>query len=46
MILELDNVVGSERLPVYEDAQSLPYICALIKEVHRWAPIAVVGMYR
>ncbi|PMD52697.1 cytochrome P450, partial [Hyaloscypha bicolor E] len=41
---ELDNVVGSKRLPVYEDAQNLPYICALIKEVHRWAPIAVVGI--
>jgi cytochrome P450 len=45
MISELERVVvGPVRLPVYEDAQNLPYIRALIKEVHRWAPIAVVGM--
>ncbi|KAF8856409.1 cytochrome P450 [Acephala macrosclerotiorum] len=41
---ELDRVVGGDRLPAYEDAQNLPYIRALIKEVHRWAPIAVVGI--
>ena len=30
---EIDRVVG--RLPVYQDAEELPYLQALIKELHR-----------
>lgn len=41
---ELDLVVGKFRLPDWEDERSLPYLRALIKEVHRWAPIASVGV--
>ncbi|KAK3331310.1 cytochrome P450 [Apodospora peruviana] len=37
---ELDRVVGPSRLPTWEDEAKLPYLRALIKEVHRWAPIA------
>ncbi|KAM7217290.1 Cytochrome P450 [Rhypophila decipiens] len=37
---ELDRVVGPNRLPTWEDESNLPYLRALIKEVHRWAPIA------
>lgn len=36
-ILELDRVVGEGRLPAWVDEMSLPYVRALIKEVHRWA---------
>ncbi|KAJ2989358.1 hypothetical protein NUW58_g3507 [Xylaria curta] len=34
---ELDRVVGPSRLPTWRDEVNLPYIRALIKEVHRWA---------
>ena len=32
---ELDRVIGRERLPEFEDRESLPYINALLKEVLR-----------
>lgn len=32
---ELDSVVGESRMPEFEDADSLPYIQALIKETTR-----------
>ncbi|MCJ1307994.1 hypothetical protein MMC25_001644 [Agyrium rufum] len=41
---ELDRVVGPSRLPTWSDEQSLSYIRAIIKEVHRWAPIASLGI--
>lgn len=36
---EIDAVIGGERLPVAEDAPYLPYVEAIIKEVHRIHPI-------
>ncbi|KFX91307.1 hypothetical protein V490_05975 [Pseudogymnoascus sp. VKM F-3557] len=41
---ELDRVVGRDRLPTWEDETDLPYVRALIKEVHRWAPIGSLGI--
>ncbi|KAF3026723.1 hypothetical protein E8E14_014759 [Neopestalotiopsis sp. 37M] len=41
---ELDRVVGPSRLPTWEDQPRLPYMRALIKEVHRWAPIGNLGV--
>ncbi|KAI0340919.1 cytochrome P450 [Trametopsis cervina] len=41
---ELDNIVGRERLPSYEDRTSLPYIEAVILECLRWLPVAPLGM--
>ncbi|KAF8637282.1 hypothetical protein AX17_002921 [Amanita inopinata Kibby_2008] len=41
---EVDRVIGRERLPRYEDLESLPYVSALIKEVLRWAPAAPLGL--
>ncbi|KAG6827710.1 hypothetical protein H0H87_003923, partial [Tephrocybe sp. NHM501043] len=41
---EIDRVVGSGRLPTFEDEDSLPYIAAITKEALRWkviGPIAV-----
>jgi Cytochrome P450 len=40
---ELDNVIGSERLPSIADRARLPYIDALVKEVLRWAPVVPLG---
>lgn len=40
---ELDEVVGSARSPDFEDEGRLPYIRALVKEVLRWRPVAVLG---
>lgn len=33
---ELDQVVGSERLPDVSDQEDLPYTSAILKEVVRW----------
>ncbi|ORY18118.1 cytochrome P450 [Clohesyomyces aquaticus] len=40
---ELDSVIGPSRTPTFEDESSLPYIRALVKEVLRWRPVAVLG---
>ncbi|QRV75533.1 cytochrome P450 family protein [Ceratobasidium sp. AG-Ba] len=36
---ELDQVIGNARMPKLGDLASLPYLQAVIKEVHRWRPI-------
>jgi cytochrome P450 len=41
---ELDSVVGSERLPSFDDIERLPYIQAIVKEVHRWRPVIPAGV--
>ncbi|KAJ3504930.1 hypothetical protein NLJ89_g7683 [Agrocybe chaxingu] len=41
---ELDRVVGSDRLPTLEDIPALPYVRAIIREVHRWRPAAPLGL--
>lgn len=33
---QLDDVLGSGRLPEFSDEPSLPYITAICKEVLRW----------
>ncbi|KAJ7759149.1 cytochrome P450 [Mycena metata] len=35
---ELDNVLGSGRLPIHADRTSLPYVEAILTEVLRWNP--------
>ncbi len=42
--LELDSVVGSERLPEFSDRPSLSYLNALVKELLRWHPALSVGV--
>ena len=39
---ELDRVVGGERLPEWEDAEALPFVQALIKEVMRYVVLVFV----
>jgi cytochrome P450 len=41
---ELDRVVGSSRLPTFEDRGNLPYIDAIVKETFRWHPLAPLGL--
>ncbi|KAH9986195.1 cytochrome P450 [Russula compacta] len=41
---EIDHVVGSDRLPDFQDRSSLPYVESVVKEVYRWhcpLPLAV-----
>ncbi len=40
---EIDNVVGRDRKPTFEDEDHLPYITAIVKEVLRWRPVAPLG---
>ncbi|KAK7683740.1 hypothetical protein QCA50_013116 [Cerrena zonata] len=40
---ELDRVIGQDRLPEFDDKESLPYIQAIVNETLRWRPVAVLG---
>jgi cytochrome P450 len=40
---EMDAIIGFDRTPTFEDEQHLPYMRALVKEVLRWRPVAVLG---
>ncbi|KAF8574658.1 cytochrome P450 [Ramaria rubella] len=42
--VELDSVVGMDRLPEFSDWESLPYTYALCQEVMRWHPVAPLGV--
>ncbi len=42
---EIDQVVGRDRLPSWEDRPNLPYMASLVNETHRWAtatPLAFI----
>jgi cytochrome P450 len=41
---EVDDVVGSSRLPTFEDIPSLPTVRAVAKEVLRWRPVTAGGL--
>jgi len=41
---ELDRVVGQDRLPGFSDKPTLPYICAVVQEVLRWAPVTPLAV--
>lgn len=41
---EIDRVVGTARLPTFNDRANLPYVDALVKEVLRWHPVAPMGL--
>ncbi|KAI1790108.1 cytochrome P450 [Ganoderma leucocontextum] len=41
---ELDAVVGPNRLPSFEDRDSLPYITAIAKESMRWQSVVPLGV--
>ncbi|KAF8592281.1 cytochrome P450 [Ramaria rubella] len=41
---ELDEVIGSDQLPRFEDRKKLPYMNALCNEVQRWHPVFPLGI--
>jgi cytochrome P450 len=40
---EIDRVVGTDRLPTFEDRASLPYVEAVWRETLRWRPALPAG---
>lgn len=40
---EIDSIVGSGRLPLVTDRESLPYVHAIVKEVGRWYTVVPLG---
>ena len=41
---ELDTIVGSDRLPTFEDRDSLVYINAIVQESLRWFNVTPLGI--
>ena len=41
---EIDALTGGDRLPDWNDRERLPYISALVQEVHRWSPVVPMGL--
>ncbi|KAI5116386.1 hypothetical protein M0805_006558 [Coniferiporia weirii] len=41
---EIDAAVGRARMPDFGDEPAMPYVCAIVKEVLRWRPIAPTGI--
>lgn len=41
---EIDRVVGVDRLPTFEDRNSMPYIDGIVKEAWRWNPVGPMGL--
>ncbi|GJE84149.1 cytochrome P450 [Phanerochaete sordida] len=42
--MELDRVVGRDRLPTIEERNSLPYVTAVVKECLRWHPVTPLAV--
>ncbi|KAI9902695.1 hypothetical protein N3K66_002047 [Trichothecium roseum] len=41
---QIDEVVGTDRLPDLSDRGSLPYIDWIVNEVYRWSPLSPLGI--
>ncbi|KAI9147097.1 Cytochrome P450 monooxygenase aneD [Paramyrothecium foliicola] len=41
---DIDDVVGRDRLPTFDDQARLPYISAIVEEVLRWRPAVAGGV--
>ncbi|KAF9456307.1 cytochrome P450 [Collybia nuda] len=41
---EIDAVVGSNRLPDFNDRQALPYVSAMVKETMRWQAVSPLAI--
>ncbi|KAJ7600399.1 cytochrome P450 [Mycena floridula] len=41
---ELDRVIGTDRLPEFEDRKSLPYLECVWQETLRWNPVVPLGV--
>ncbi|KAK7047347.1 hypothetical protein VNI00_006578 [Paramarasmius palmivorus] len=42
--MELDRVVGRDRLPSFQDLDHLPYIHSILKEIMRWRGVGPLGI--
>ncbi|KAJ7589618.1 cytochrome P450 [Mycena floridula] len=40
----IDGVIGDERRPTFEDFENLPYIQAIVKEMHRFRPVTPLAI--
>ena len=40
---EIDRIIGTDRLPTFDDEPKLPFVSALSKEVFRWQQVAPFG---
>ncbi|KAH8879650.1 cytochrome P450 [Thozetella sp. PMI_491] len=40
----IDEVIGPDRLPTFEDREKLPYIDNLVQETLRWCPVSPIGV--
>ncbi|KAF9238847.1 cytochrome P450 [Melanogaster broomeanus] len=43
---EIDDVVGNDRLPTFEDRPSMPFLEATLREILRWHPVVPLGVAR
>lgn len=41
--VEIDAMIGTGRLPEFDDRQNLPYIDAIVRETLRWRPVVPLG---
>lgn len=41
---EIDAVVPEDRVPNWDDYEKLPYVAQIIKESHRWRPVAPLSV--
>jgi len=42
--LEINAVIGNDRLPDFRDRDALPYTNAIVKEAMRWQPVTPLGI--
>jgi len=41
---EIDSMIGNDRLVNFDDRHSLPYVEAIVREMHRWHPVVPLGL--
>lgn len=41
---EIDRIIGSDRLPTFEDRAKLPYLECVIREIYRWNPASPLAV--
>lgn len=41
---EVDSVIGTDRMPTFDDLDDLPYVRAVMMETNRWKPLTPMGM--
>ncbi len=40
----IDEVIGNDRLPTFDDRDKLPYIDNIVQETLRWCPVSPIGV--